>query len=225
MKTILTILFLCSQSCLFSQVIFKGKNFNNNSQDKIEFHKSDSCTVTFFDGILPVPWRGFANYSLENNLIKINFQESSFIDTSHFDIVNSLSSESTIARICVIVPDEFFRMNSLEIGILRNNFVLTEKIYLDSTYFQLNDLDTLRSEDLIFINSLGYDQISFLIRSNTNTLYNVYLFPYKNIIRKGTLIYKISRKGNYLSLKIKDVSNIDKKFIERLMGRSTFKEN
>lgn len=224
-KTILTVLIILCQNSLFSQVTFTGKIFTNESRDKIEFHNNDSCTITFFDGILPVPWRGYANYSVEDNFVKIFFQESNYIDTAHVDIVNSKSSDSTIARICVIVPNGFFRTNSLEIGILRNNFVLTEDIYIDSTYFQLKDLDTLRLKDEIFVNSVGYDQVCFPIRSDTETLYNVYLYPYKNIIRNGILVYRVTRKGDLLSMKLKTVSNIDKAFIERLTGRRKFKEN
>lgn len=224
-KTILVVLILWSQSTLFSQVAFTGKTFINESQDKIEFYKNDSCSITFFDGILPVPWRGHANYSIRGDFLKIKFQKSCFIDTSHYDIVNSLQSDSTIARICVIVPEGFFRMNSLEIGVLRNNFVLSEAIYKDSTFFQFNGLDTLCSKDLLFVNSIGYEQVSFPIRFDTETLYNVYLYPYKNIIRNGTFIYRVSRKRGVLSLKLKTVCDIDKAFIERLIGRSRFKEN
>lgn len=225
LKTILIILIAGCQNSLYSQLTFQGKIFTSESRDKIEFHNNDSCTITFYDGILPIPWRGYAKYSIKNNLVRISFQESNFVDTSHVDIVNSISSENTIAKICVIVPVNFFRINLLEIGVLRNNFVLTEEIYKDSTYFLLNNLDTLRSVDKIFVNSVGYDQVCFPIRSNTETLYNVYLYPYKNIIRSGTLIYRVKNNGDFLALKFKKACNIDKAFIERLIGRNMLKEN
>jgi hypothetical protein len=185
------------------------KCFISKSNDKICFIDSNKVFVKVHYKHLITPSIGEGKYTIKGDILIINLKKAEPEDISSFLIINQTESIKTDILIKCQVLGEKTSCKGIEWGIKKDNVFLTFGEFDTTNKVLIEDLDTLKNANKVYIGGLSVNNVEIPIKYGTQSEYLVTLSKKVIYLSEGELSIKLHRtKEERLMLKLMNAKKL-----------------